>query len=231
MKPTCRLHRACRPLPVSCCSQAARNNESHSRGDQNAELLLNKPKGGFRWDPLIESPGVPANMRRLGDLRLECQVLIAVGKEELAFWQRALANTLFLGSDWCNSDKVDLPTFSQRTIKAAWLVDGAARIALPLYELGSGFIAPIRHKAYPDDTLIAIDDGDEDTAIPAPWPARPRWWGQVLQQFSAWLYAHNHQLLQATPESHFFCGVALGPPPLTLIRTDSESVHCIAASH
>ena len=26
---------------------------------ENAELLLNKPKGGFRWDPLVRSPGVP----------------------------------------------------------------------------------------------------------------------------------------------------------------------------
>lgn len=48
--------------------------------DDNADLELSKPKTGYRWQPDIHSAGVPQGMRRLGDLRLECEVLINVAK-------------------------------------------------------------------------------------------------------------------------------------------------------
>lgn len=46
--------------------------------DDNAELVLNRKKDLFRWRPWIQSPDLPRNTRRLGDLRLECQVLWAL---------------------------------------------------------------------------------------------------------------------------------------------------------
>lgn len=37
-------------------------------------MLTNRKAGSFAWAPDVRKPGLPPNTRRLGDLRLECQV-------------------------------------------------------------------------------------------------------------------------------------------------------------
>jgi hypothetical protein len=63
--------------------------------------------------PDVRTPGVPATMRRLGDLRLECRVLVDIAKNYLGFLFRASINTLMLTSDWCSheSSAVDAHRF------------------------------------------------------------------------------------------------------------------------
>jgi hypothetical protein len=131
---------------------------------ENGDLLLNKKKGDYRWQADVFSAGVPANMRRLGDLRLECRVEVAVIKAEIPFWIRALVNSFLLTSDWCGVEKVHFATFVPRKLKNAWLLVGDARIQLEVEESGMGFKAPSGNKAYPDSTLIAFDYADEDKA-------------------------------------------------------------------
>jgi hypothetical protein len=128
---------------------------------ENGDLLLNKHKGAYRWQADVFSAGVPANMRRLGDLRLECRVEVAVGKAEMPFWMRALVNSILLTSDWCDADKVRFSTYIARKLKAAWLIQGDERIALELTDFGMGYKAPSGNKAYPDNTLIAFEYADE----------------------------------------------------------------------
>jgi hypothetical protein len=139
---------------------------------ENGELLLNKPKGGYQWAVDVFSPGVPASMRRLGDLRLECRVQVAVIKEEIPFWARMLVNSILLTGDWCGYDKFNIATDTLQPIKAAWLIQGDQRIALPLSDYGHGFMAPIGNMAYPDDTLIELvaDGSSPAGAAPASAP-------------------------------------------------------------
>jgi hypothetical protein len=69
----------------------------NAQADQeNGDLVLNRKKGTWRWLPQVDSTGVPPNMRRLGDLRLECRVLVAVMKEERNFLQIAMVNAALL---------------------------------------------------------------------------------------------------------------------------------------
>ena len=133
---------------------------------ENGDLVLNQPKGTYTWQPDIFSAGVPANMRRLGDLRLECRVQVAVIKEEIPFWARLLVNSILFTSDWCSVDQINLTTSSFRPITAATLVQGDQRIDLPLRDYGRGFEAPIGNKAYPDSTLIELDYADAPAMPP-----------------------------------------------------------------
>ncbi|WP_332878905.1 hypothetical protein [Massilia sp. S19_KUP03_FR1] len=42
--------------------------------DDNAQVSTNRKSRSFAWHPEVRSPGLPANARRLGDLRLECEI-------------------------------------------------------------------------------------------------------------------------------------------------------------
>jgi hypothetical protein len=133
---------------------------SQAAADDNADLVLNKPKGGYRWAPDIHTPSVPANMRRLGDLRLECQVLVAVGKQEMGFMMKAFVNSLLLTSDWCMHEKVHIGFHLQRQLSKATLLHGDQRIALKITDKGHHFEPLLNDRSYPDDTLIELEYAD-----------------------------------------------------------------------
>jgi len=42
--------------------------------DDDAQVVLNRKEDQFGWAPDVQTPGLPANARRLGDLRLQCEV-------------------------------------------------------------------------------------------------------------------------------------------------------------
>jgi len=130
---------------------------SRQAEDDNADLVLNRPKRDYRWWPDVHSPSVPANMRRLGDLRLECQVLVAVAKEAIGFMTKAMINSLLLTSDWCGHAKVNIATSVPRPLSKATLLSGEQRIELKITDKGYGFQPPLANQAYPDATLIELE--------------------------------------------------------------------------
>ncbi|MBQ5949649.1 hypothetical protein [Massilia sp. ST3] len=75
---------------------------SDAAASAESELELNRKRRAYRVNPDIRTPGLPASQRRLGDLRLECKVTVAIAKEEIPlFWVLAI-NTVMLTSDWCS---------------------------------------------------------------------------------------------------------------------------------
>ncbi|NBV16147.1 hypothetical protein [Janthinobacterium sp.] len=134
---------------------------------EDADLITNKKKGQYRWQASIHSDGVPANMRRLGDLRLQCQVTIAIAKKEIPFWVRTLVGTMLRTTDWCSARELNMGTRSDVAIASATLLDGAQRIALPVNNAGKTFLAPIGNTRYADDTLIELVYLDAAGAAPA----------------------------------------------------------------
>jgi hypothetical protein len=143
------------PLPIAADHTfSLPRNEQAAR--ENADLLLNKPKGGYRWQPDIHSVGVPEGMRRLGDLRLECKVLVATAKEEIGFWLTSMINTLLLTTDWCSHEKIQLSTAAEQRIATATLTHGELRVPLKLNSERTSYTPPLGNKAYPDDALIEL---------------------------------------------------------------------------
>ncbi|MES3021192.1 MAG: hypothetical protein V4857_06355 [Pseudomonadota bacterium] len=144
------------PIPIAADGSFVllRSQEAY---DDEADFLLNQKKSSIRFTPQVRTPGLPANTRRLGDYRLECQVLIAIGKKELNFAMRAAFNAYSLGGDWCWTVRKNfgigfmLPDWSMGTR----LTYAGKQKDLKLS--GASFAAPIQDKSLPDDALIAFE--------------------------------------------------------------------------
>lgn len=151
------------PVPVDANGMfvVPRNEQAD---DEDADLVLNKKKSAYRWRADVRSANVPANMRRLGDLRLECQVLVGTAKAEIGLFWTATVNSLLLTTDWCNHKDIQVPTETDRKVRSATLVHGADRIKVHISE--DGYLPPLGDKTYPNDALIELEF--EDDVAPNP---------------------------------------------------------------
>lgn len=131
--------------------------------DDNAELVSNKPKGMLRWRGDIRSPGVPANARRLGDLRLECEIGWAVNREDMSFMTR---NSLSAIGGLCHSKMVGLRYQAPRRLAGVSLVSGERRATLRIdADNKRVFWPPLADSSWNDDSLIVFDyEAAADTA-------------------------------------------------------------------
>ncbi|SHH01920.1 hypothetical protein [Massilia sp. CF038] len=140
----------------------ARNQSAY---DENAELVFNRKRRQFMSIADIRTPGVPANARRLGDLRLECLVNIAIIKTEIPFLVRATINTFLLTTDWCRKLPIYMSLPPTQHISKATLIYGERRRELTHDEFSNGFESPLLDPAWPDDTLLEMQLAPE---MPAP---------------------------------------------------------------
>jgi hypothetical protein len=130
---------------------------SQQAWDTNAELVLSRKRKDVQVWPHVRTPGLADNQRRLGDLRLECQVLIAIVKKEAPFWGVAMINTVLMTGDWCSFFKdgdhawsvdVDAP------LAAAVLRDGERTLALRVK--GRHFELPLYDSNWSNDALVDL---------------------------------------------------------------------------
>lgn len=127
---------------------------SQQAADENAELILNRKKDQMRWRPRVRSPGVPENARRLGDMRLECEVSWAVMKPDVSLVAR-MAAAPFGGM--CHAPMISLFYRAPKVLTSATLVSGERKQALKLHQQGTGFIVPVRDKNWDDESLIVFE--------------------------------------------------------------------------
>lgn len=130
--------------------------------DDGADVVLNRRKGELEGRPDIRTPGLPANVRRLGDLRLECRVQLAIIKSELNFLIRAMVNTLLMSTDWCSAKNGKFWFPAQGVLADGVIVDGARRVPVEVQQ--KGFLAPIGDASWPDDARIELQLEPELTA-------------------------------------------------------------------
>ncbi|MFZ6768952.1 hypothetical protein ACO0LM_17980 [Undibacterium sp. Di26W] len=122
--------------------------------DENADLLLNRKKGLFRWRPDIHSEGVPTDTRRLGDLRLECAIWWAVEYDDMPYDTRNLFRRL---GGACNSSFIVISFWSPRKLSAAYLVSKDRREKIEISKNGLQYIPPLYKKAWGDDALVEFE--------------------------------------------------------------------------
>ncbi len=134
--------------------------------DDDADLVLNRRKGVLKGRPEVRTPGLPDHMRRLGDLRLECQVMVAIGKKELGLMLTLFVNTVAMTTDWCdisvNKKKVNFSFASLRALEGAEIVDGERRQKLETFDFS--FRAPIAQSEWSNDARIELQYAPEPTA-------------------------------------------------------------------
>jgi hypothetical protein len=122
--------------------------------DGDAELLLNRARGEFSGMPRVTSANVPANMRRLGDVRLECQIAIAIAKKEINVLLRAAAAVALGGTDWCLSSRVSYGTYTPFPTDNVSLLSGEKRGLLLSGHRLKYAVLPLADLSWPDDTLV-----------------------------------------------------------------------------
>jgi hypothetical protein len=140
---------------------------SQAAADDGASLQLNRKRGLYRWRPDIHSPGVPANARRLGDLRLECEVRWTVEQDDVPALMRAVFNA---AGGACHSRQIQVDFLSPRAIASARLVAGPRTEPLPAERIEPGgqvYLPPVHDTSWPDDTLVEFTYATESDA-PAP---------------------------------------------------------------
>ena len=130
---------------------------SRQAWDADAELILSRKRKEVRVWPHIRTPGLADNQRRLGDIRLECRVMVAIAKKEAPFYIVALANTVLLTGDWCTFMKDKDRTWSVRMpaeLASAVLVDGNRSRNLGVED--KAFKVPLFETSWSDDALIEV---------------------------------------------------------------------------
>ena len=130
---------------------------SEAAEDANSELELNRKRRAYRIAPDIRTPGLPVNQRRLGDLRLECKVMIAIAKEEIPFFWVMTINTILLTTDWCSyfndREKAVFSFDADAPVTAAQLREGDR--VRDLKVRGSSFDVPIGVE-WSDDAVVEL---------------------------------------------------------------------------
>jgi hypothetical protein len=142
---------------------------------EDAAVLANRKTASMTWRASIVSPGVPADKRRLGDLRLECKVgmdagLISNTSPMFAWLSDALTSTDAV----CGQPDGNYVFFAERPIFSVTLRAGDRTEVLPFKMLYAGggkaadelpycdcqvlldrsYYAPIWDASWPDDTLV-----------------------------------------------------------------------------
>ncbi len=149
--------------------------------DENASVRPNRKADSMTWRTEVRTPGLPANVRRLGDLRLECQVgmeadlvsnVIPVIGQISKFLDRM--------RDYCDKRDAHYYFFSERPLFSVTMVAGGRRQILAVDELYAGassdplsqsdlahcdcqvlldrtYYMPLGDKSWPDDTLIELE--------------------------------------------------------------------------
>jgi hypothetical protein len=156
---------------------------------EDAVVMPNRKALSMSWRADIRTKGLPPNTRRLGDLRLECQVgmeadLVSGSGSVVELIARALADR-----GYCDQRVPEYFFFAERPLWSVTLVHGSRREVLPVDQLYAGmsrapmtsgdlrycdcavlldraYYAPLGDRSWPDDTLLELEYMD-DGAAPA----------------------------------------------------------------
>ncbi|MFC5458952.1 hypothetical protein [Massilia niabensis] len=121
------------------------------------ELVLNQRRHFYQVMPDVRTPGLPDNVRRLGDLRLECKVMITIAKEEAPLLLVATLNGLLRTRDWCGFFNEYAYTIDFRTelpVVSAILSEGNRSAALKTGK--QSFSIALNEPSWSDDALVEL---------------------------------------------------------------------------
>lgn len=148
---------------------------------ENAQVMPNRKAGTMTWRADVRTPGLPPNVRRLGDLRLECEVGMKAGlisNYPAGFWGW-LDALIPRNESYCHRVAPRYVFFAEQPIWSVALVDGERREVLPVDMLYAGasrdpewkkdrhcdcsalfdraYFVPLGDSSWPDDTRVEIE--------------------------------------------------------------------------
>ena len=149
---------------------------------ENARVAPNRKAGTMTWRADVRTPGLPPDTRRLGDLRLECEVGMKAGL--ISDYPRSFFGWLDerfpQGPAYCRRDEPRYLFFAERPLFGVTLVHGARREVLSVDRLYAGatrnaewkkklphcdcealidraYFVPLGDESWPDDTLVELE--------------------------------------------------------------------------
>lgn len=150
--------------------------------DENAQVTPDRKVLSMTWRTEIRTPGLPPHTRRLGDLRLECQVGMEAGLvSNSSNLVGRLAKAIFLDTPaYCEKKDPLYLFFADRPLFSVTLINGPRREILAidkLYANASGdpglkddlpycdcevlvdrtYFLPLGDRSWPDDTLVEFE--------------------------------------------------------------------------
>lgn len=138
---------------------------SQAAADENAEIVLNRRKDAMRWRPHIRSPNLKPDQPRLGDLRLECEILWAIEYDEMPFIVR---NSFRLLGGPCKSSNVAIFFGAPAHVASATIFAGAKHETLAVGQNKRSFRPPLHDTSWGDDALIEFQFTEANTILHQP---------------------------------------------------------------
>lgn len=156
--------------------------------DEDAAVMPNRKASSLTWRTEIRTPGLPPDTRRLGDLRLECQVGMAAGLVSNTRPVIGLIANLMQGMmDFCDSSDAPYLFFAEHPLFSVTMTAGTRREILSVDALYAGvsygrvskadlaycdcqvmidrtYFMPLGDRSWPDDTLVEFEYMDADSA-------------------------------------------------------------------
>ncbi len=152
--------------------------------DEDAVVTTNRRRLSMTWRTDIRTPGLPPHTRRLGDLRLECEVGL---EADLVSNSGPVGRIVDLFTDskrYCDRKDTQYLHFAERPLFSVTLVDGARREVLPIDRLYAGasddpglkadlpfcdcevlvdrtYFLPLGDHSWPDDTRVEFEFMDD----------------------------------------------------------------------
>jgi hypothetical protein len=149
--------------------------------DEDAMVVPNRRRQSMTWRTDIRTPGLPPRTRRLGDLRLECEVGMEAGlfSNHRSVFDRLLG-ALVDTPQYCHRKAPRYLFFSDEPLFGVTLVAGERRETLPVSQLYAGaaddpaiaedlpycdcevlldrsYFLPLGDDSWPDDTLVEFE--------------------------------------------------------------------------
>ena len=152
--------------------------------EEDAVVLTNRRRLSMTWRTEIRTPGLPPHIRRLGDLRLECEVGLEAGLVSNSSPIDRVFDLFTDSKDYCRRNDSRYLYFAERPIFSVTLVAGARREVLPidrLYAKASDdpglkedlpycdcemlvdrtYFLPLGDHSWPDDTRVEFEYMDD----------------------------------------------------------------------
>ncbi len=149
--------------------------------DENAQVTPNRKAQSMTWRTDIRTPGLPTNTRRLGDLRLECQVgmqsgLLSNSSNVVGRLFKVILDT----PAYCDRPAPLYLFFADKPLFSVAMVSGSRREILSIDKLYAAasddpglkddlpycdcevlvdrtYVLPLGDKSWPDDTLVEFE--------------------------------------------------------------------------
>lgn len=152
--------------------------------EDDAVVSTNRRRLSMTWRTEIRTPGLPAHIRRLGDIRLECEVGLEADLVSNSSPMRRVYDMFTDSKGYCDRKDTMYLNFAERPLFSVTLVAGARREVLPidrLYAMASDdpglkqdlpycdcemlvdrtYFLPLGDHSWPNDTRVEFEFMDD----------------------------------------------------------------------